>query len=838
MVENTQTNNLEKMSKALELEDLTQRLADAEAALKAISENQVDALVDPGEKTPIMLRNAQQALLQSENRYRRLVNRMSALVFELAPDGTILMANEAFVPLTGYSPKEIEGEKWGDVLIGDEQRSEVENLFNCLMTEDVSDFELTILTKNGSPVEIELTSANYYDADGHLEKIVGFGINISKRKLAEETLISNQERFRQVVESVRDYAIFTLDPNGIITSWNLGAENIFHQPAEEVIGEHFSRFYSPEEAEVGKPAKIMAAAARDGHYEEENWRQRKDKTRFWANVVVTALTDENGNITGYSKVVRDMTRRKFAEDELHRQSQFIKLVQEVSVAANEASSIDPALQYAVNRICETTLWNIGHVYMLADEGSGELVSKDIWYTGSDKRYDEFKLKSGTYRYKKGQGLPGMVYERGEPVWISNLVDQRNFFRSELAKNSQIVMGFGFPILVGKQVVGVLEFFSDKVNKPDEQILEMMKNIGTQLGRVVERKQADDALRTSEARFRTIFEDAALGIELISLDGRILESNPAITRMLGYEADELRQVTSQDVHHPANSIATIELFQELRSGKRDAYRIEQPYIRKDGRLGWGRSYVSLVRGSNGEPQFAIGMLEDITERKQMEAELAELQRRLMEGRESERLQLARELHDGPIQDLYGISFLLKAFSESLPAQVDPQATDDLLNMLTNVISTLRTICGELRPPVLAPFGLAKAIRSHAENFQEAHLSSKVQLDLMTEGPNLSEQVQLVLFRIYQQILNNVAKHANATNIKVHLSVNEEEAILQVKDDGAGFIMPARWIELARKGHLGLVSASDRARAIGGHLKVESKPGEGTIVTVNVPYSMEQ
>jgi PAS domain S-box-containing protein len=822
----------------MEVKDLIQRLADAEAALKAMTEKQVNTVTAPEENPHNKLRNTQQALMQSEKRYRRLINRISGIVFELQPDGTILMANEAFLPVTGYTPQEIEGKKWGEVFFGDEQRLHVKNLFERWKREDVSDYELTLRAKNGSPVIIELTSANYYSEDGQLEKIIGFGINISLRKQAEEDLVSNQERFRQVVESVRDYAIFTLDPGGTITSWNKGAERIFRTPAEEVIGQHFSCFYSPEEAQLGKPAKILASAAREGHYEEENWRQRKDKIKFWANVVVTALTDEDGKLSGYSKVVRDMTRRKIAEDELHRQSQFIKLLQEVSVAANEATSIGQALQFAVQRICETTLWNLGHVYMLEGEESGELVSKDIWYIRGDQNYREFQLKSNGYRFKKGEGLPGMVYERGTPVWLEDIQNHPNFLRAEYAKNSQIIMGFGFPILVGKRVVGVLEFYSEQVLKPDDQLLEIMKNIGTQLGRVVERKQSEDALKNSEARFRAIFEEAALGIELISLDGRILESNPAITQMLGYEADELRQVTSEDVHHPANTIATIELFHELKSGKRNAYRIEQPYIRKDGRLGWGRSYVSLVRDSRGEPKFAIGMLEDITERKQMEAELAELQRRLMEGRETERLQLARELHDGPLQDLYGISFLLKAFSENLPPQVDPHTTDDLSKMLTHVISTLRTICGELRPPVLAPFGLAKAIRSHAESFQESYPKTKVQLDLRTDGLDLPEQVQLVLFRIYQQILNNVAKHAKAANIKVRFSIEAEEAILQVKDDGAGFIMPSRWIELARKGHLGLVSASDRARAIGGHLKVESQPGKGTIVNVHVPYTADR
>ena len=337
----------------------------------------------------------------------------------------------------------------------------------------------------------------------------------------------------------------------------------------------------------------------------------------------------------------------------------------------------------------------------------------------------------------------------------------------------------------------------------------------------------------EARFRAIFEGAALGIELIDLNGHILENNPAMTKLLGYGPDELRRLTSTDIKHPANTIANMKLFEELRLGKREDYRVEQTYQRKDGSLGWGRFYVSLVRGKNGEPQYAIGMLEDISDRKKIEQEIAELQRRLMEGRESEWLQFARELHDGPVQDLYGIYFLLKAFSEKLTAEVDAQTTEELLSMLTKVINTLRNIYDQLRPPTLTPFGLEKAIRSYTENFQESNPATQVHLELMADGQRLPEQVRLALFRIYQQLLENAGKHANADHITVRFWMNAQDAVLEISDDGEGFTLPERWIELARRGQLGLVSASDRARASGGDLSVDSKPGQGTRVTVRVP-----
>ena len=119
MVEGAHMTDKESSRAPLELESLIQRLAETEAALKAITENQVDAVVDPRDNSPIMLRNAQQALQKSENRYRRLINRMSAIVFELEPDGTILMANEAFLPVTGYTPGQIEGKNWVDLFFRD-----------------------------------------------------------------------------------------------------------------------------------------------------------------------------------------------------------------------------------------------------------------------------------------------------------------------------------------------------------------------------------------------------------------------------------------------------------------------------------------------------------------------------------------------------------------------------------------------------------------------------------------------------------------------------------------------------------------------------------------------
>ena len=132
------------------------------------------------------------------------------------------------------------------------------------------------------------------------------------------TLGQSEERFRLLVESVVDYAIFILDPQGYITSWNAGAQRLKGYSADEVIGNHFSIFYPPELVAKGHPQHELEIAEAEGRYEEEGWRIRKDGTKFWANVVITALRDNKGDLTGFAKVTRDMTERRHAEELLER----------------------------------------------------------------------------------------------------------------------------------------------------------------------------------------------------------------------------------------------------------------------------------------------------------------------------------------------------------------------------------------------------------------------------------------------------------------------------------------------------------------------------------------
>ena len=174
------------------------------------------------------------------------------------------------------------------------------------------------LRKDGTPFWANVVITALRDRAGQLIGFSKVTRDLTERRLAEQQLRDSEERFRLMVASVKDYAIIMLDPSGIVISWNAGAERIKGWTAREIIGHSFEQFYPPEDVAAGKTVHELQEAAATGTVEDNGWRIRKDGTRFWANVVITALRDDAGVLRGYSKVTRDQTHRKNADDALRK----------------------------------------------------------------------------------------------------------------------------------------------------------------------------------------------------------------------------------------------------------------------------------------------------------------------------------------------------------------------------------------------------------------------------------------------------------------------------------------------------------------------------------------
>ncbi|HET8626586.1 MAG TPA: PAS domain S-box protein [Thermomicrobiales bacterium] len=353
--------------------------------------------------------------------------------------------------------------------------------------------------------------------------------------------------------------------------------------------------------------------------------------------------------------------------------------------------------------------------------------------------------------------------------------------------------------------------------------------GRAAGATAERARVEAALRASEARFRAIFDCAAIGIALTTPEGELLEANRALQAMVGYSGDELRRLGYLPVTHPDDRARQAALQHDLMTGARGRYQLEKRYIRKDGRVIWVRVLVSAIAGQDGAPRQVVALIEDITRTKRLAAQLAE-------AREAKRRRLARELHDGAVQQLLAVSYRLAEAQRQAAEGGSGVSPDSTLaaarREVLQVAAQLRGLIGELRPADLADGGLAAALERYAATLRRAG-GPAIAVALPPDAATLPRPGALCLFRVTQEALRNACRHAGATRIGVRLRRRREAVVLRVRDDGHGFPAPARLHHFAQTGHYGLVGLAERVAQAGGELTIRSRPGAGTIVTVRLP-----
>ncbi len=467
------------------------------------------------------------------------------------------------------------------------------------------------------------------------------------------------------------------------------------------------------------------------------------------------------------------------------------------------------------------------------------------------------LAESTPSYGRNQGWVARVLNTGEPLLIPGISAEEAARGAATPAFMDFVRQVGIasmvvvPIAGRSGILGTLtalrhaggnpyaerdEFFLAEIAYRVALAIENATLVESMRSEIAARLFAREALVASEQRFLSIFHSTTLGIKLLDLVGTILETNPAFQSMTGYGEDQLIALHFYDLVHPDDFAHVVDAFNQVKISQHPYVRLEHRLVRRDSSVIWVRTTFAGARKRPNDDTLALifGAVEDITDQKQADAELRELKQHLQHSIEMERLRIAQNLHDTPLQELYAVIYKLE---DLRPKLQPPNASvlEDAIEDIKKTLNSLRTTASELRPPALSRFGFEKAVRSYAQDFRERHPEMELHLTLAHDRQMLPEDVRLVLFRVFQEAMNNAFRHAHATQIEVRFSFDAEQARLEVCDNGQGFKVPDNLMNQVRSGHYGLAGMFERVQAAGGELSLESSPGYSTTVRAVLPLA---
>jgi PAS domain S-box-containing protein len=591
-------------------------------------------------------------------------------------------------------------------------------------------------------------------------------------------------QFRLLVETVSDYAIYLLDPSGGVVSWNAGAERIKGYTAREIMGRSFSVFYPPGEREIGTPERMLERARSEGRVTAQGWRVRKDGTRFWADVVITALRNRAGEVTGFAKVTRDLTAWRNANERLRESEERLRAFTDNS----------PTIMYVKD-----------------PEGRYRFVNRPF-------------LRSFGLRAEQ------VIGKRDAEVFPG---EQASGF---LASDAQV--------LEGREAVETEQSISTPNGERVHMVVKFpvfdaaggVAGVGGVATDITERKRAEQALlerRTLLAQTQTL---AGLGSwEWDPGSGRFSWSDE-LYRIFGLEPRSVEpsfEAYLERVHPEDRGMSGTVVARALAEGR--GFRHEERVVRSDGTERLVRTHGQIVRDGSGRALKLIAACLDVTEQRDTEAALQSLTRRLVQAEESERRRIAGELHDRVGQTLSALNInldiLLGMLGEKAPADVRLRLRDSLA-LVDGTLQSIENVMAELRPPLLEEYGVGAALGWHAEEFSR-RTGIAVEFEDLARQKNrqLAREAAVALFRISQEALNNVAKHANARRVSLRLEAEGGDMVLTIQDDGAGFDPHE---VRARSSRYGMTTMKERVLAAGGSLEVDSAPGKGTTLQARVPF----
>ena len=773
----------------------------------------------------------QKALHSSERRYRTLVQSTSVGVFRMA-------VGSGHVVEKAPTWERFSGQRWPDYAEG--------GWLDCVHPDDRSSVEFAVRTSLGSNLMqraearfreaerqvwrwCEIRIVPIADDDGGVSEWVCTVRDVHDRKAAEQQVVRHAQELETLLDILPMAVFFAHDARAEKISGNRMATELTRMAPGANISlsseepDRPTHYHARINGHRAEPDELpMQRAVRGGV--EVNGVEIEHVFDDGTVIVLFGnarpLYDEGGAVRGGVAVFADFSERRRLEEQLAAsETRFAAFMENMPPQAY-MKDVNGKFLY-VNRAAA----------LAANASSTELLGK----TDSDvfPSLDTSVLRAHDLE----------VLESGRPGQFSELIQMADGLHHMLA------VKFPMRTSTGERCVG-----------------------GVSLD-ITEQERIREALATSEERLRLAIRSGALGMwewdagEAIVMSRRLCE-------FLGFEtgAEEMAipiEIIGERLH-PDDAISAYAALLDLmaqRDGEfRRTMRVHAP--------GKEEHWIELVGHLHtlGSGPRMLGVAMDITEKKraeevirraqeelerevdlrtrqlavtnallrregeerlQAEIQLEEIRRLLTRSQEGERMRLAHELHDGPMQELATIGFELARAGRKLDNIPVAEELANIRQRLQDVNFVLRNFAGDLRPPLLDTFGLAAAISGLVEQVQERNPDLSFVVAVPEEEPEVDDEVSLAIYRVCQQAIYNIQRHAQAATVQVRLECTPARVELTVKDDGVGFAVPSAWVEMARTGHLGIVGMEERMRALGGDFMLESAPGQGTTLRAAVP-----
>jgi PAS domain S-box-containing protein len=780
-------------------------------------------------------KQAEEALREGERQFHELAEGIPQLAWMTNPDGWIYWYNRRWYEYTGTTPKEMEGWGWQSVHDPNELPRIVERWKAALASGEP--WEDTFPLRGADGVFRPFLSRAFplRDAEGRITHWFGTNTDVSEMKRAEEALRRHAELLQLSFDAV---IVWRLD--GAIESWNAGAERLYGYTEDEAVGRVTHELLGTVHP---VPWPEIRAQIREGFWEGE----LHHRTREGREIIVSSRQQIFRDASGIERVLeinRDITERKRAEAELKKVNRVLKALSRSNQAILRATDEGKFL----SEVCKIIIEDYGHrmVWIGFAEHDEKKSVRVVAHAGYEAGYLE-KLRVTWGEDERGGGPTGKALRSGRPAICHDLLNDPVFvpWRGEAIKRGY-ASSVCIPFQTGNRKWGAITIYSqqsDAFSKAEVDLLtELAGDVeyGVQLLRLrAENDLAREELVRSREMLGLFIENAPVAMAMFDNHMRYLRTSQRWK--VEYRLGD-RNLTGQS-HY--------EVFPDMPAAWKKAHRRglagepsrvdEDLYTRADGSQQWIRWEVQPWYEAGGSVGGILILTEDITKRKKAEAALLESERlvfqrqqlralteRMEKAREEERTRVARDLHDDIGQILTAIKMELAWIGKHIANKNNEASTrlTSTVKLVNEGVHSVRRICTGLRPPVLDDLGLGAAIEWQAADFTK-RTGVDCRLQLPSDTLDLDSDQRTACFRIFQECLTNISRHAHARTVDVSLSPDGGDLVLVVRDDGMGFQ------ETARTGSLGILGMRERAEVCGGELTIDSSPGTGTAVTLRIP-----